>query len=615
MTVLASALVEIRLLGPFALLEGEGRVGLAGVKERALLAFLGLHAEMPVSQDTLLDAVWEGVDPAAAARSLHVRVANLRRLVGSDALTRGEGGYILNLSRDAVDALKFASLVERARAEPEGRRSLLLEQALELWQGQPLSGLGDPSWAIGERRRLEELRFEATELLLAERVAAGHAARTIMSLHALVDEQPLRERPRELLMRALYQVGRQADALELYRRTQMLLDQELGVEPGPGLRQLERAILTHDPGLAPPPKARVAMRGRAPLAVAAIVVTIAAAAGLVVIFARSGGARPVAVTPDSLVSLDPRTGRVISVTRVGATPVSLTLTPTAVWVVNRGDRTVSRVDRATHSVHTFGGVPFAYDVAADREGDVWVSGGQTARVANIVSGTGGFPTTPAPATSFRLKGQAGAEAIGGGALWVSNGAFTAGRGTDAVTRIDLRSLSAARPIHLTNMPSAIAFGFGAAWIGTFDAATDEASLTVIQPGATPLVIPLAANQPAGPLSITTGNGSVWILTFSGVLIRVDPEARRVLAHIKIGSIEPPGPSTYEPLAVAAGAGAVWVTDRADDSIAQIDPRTNRLVRTIPLGSLEAFPCDIAATPHRLWVTIAPDSDCGSSLTR
>jgi streptogramin lyase len=267
-------------------------------------------------------------------------------------------------------------------------------------------------------------------------------------------------------------------------------------------------------------------------------------------------------------------------------------------------------------VRTFGGISFAYDVAVDGEGAVWISGGQTARVTDIVAGTGGFPTTPTPAASFRVDGQAGAETIGGGDLWISNGAFTAGRAANAVSRVDLRSLSAIEPIRLENTPSAIAFGFGAVWLGTYDDPSSAASLTVIQPGsARPAVLRLAPNQAAGPLSIATGNGSVWVLTFTGMLIRVDPETRRVLARIKIGITGPPGPSSYEPLSVAVGAGAVWVTDRADDSIAQINPRTNTLIRTISLGSLEAVPCDIAATTHALWVTIASDSDCGSSSTR
>jgi DNA-binding beta-propeller fold protein YncE len=112
----------------------------------------------------------------------------------------------------------------------------------------------------------------------------------------------------------------------------------------------------------------------------------------------------------------------------------------------------------------------------------------------------------------------------------------------------------------------------------------------------------------GVLDVAVGMGSVWALTWRGTLVRIDPETRRVRTRIPIGL-------DTEPLAVAVGAGSVWVTNRGDLSVSEIDPRRNRVVRTIPLGEVGAFPCGIAATHDAVWVTIGPDTDCASPQTR
>jgi YVTN family beta-propeller protein len=328
-----------------------------------------------------------------------------------------------------------------------------------------------------------------------------------------------------------------------------------------------------------------------------------------------GSAEPAptpAVVANSLVELDPATGRVRSVTPVGDTPVSIALTPKAIWVVNRGDRTVSRVDARTHAVRTIGGAQFAFDIAADRRGNIWVSSYQNPIVTRISAGTGSFPNPPSAPETIRVPLHAGALAVGGGYLWVANAGAAIGDfrdtmlGAKQVSRIDLQSHRLVPPIRMSQFPRSIAFGSGAAWVGTIDSSFEQSAVSVVRTGsAAPETVDPGVGQ---PLQIAVGANGVWVLKFDGTLERIDPETRRVVARIPTGD-------ELEVLSAAVGAGFVWITNRADSSVSKIDPRTNRVVRTIPLGRVGAVPCGVAADAHAVWVTIGPDTDCASPATR
>jgi hypothetical protein len=371
--------------------------------------------------------------------------------------------------------------------------------------------------------------------------------------------------------------------------------------------------------LARVPKARrwrrVRTRRVAAATLAAVLVAAAAAVWLAPSGANNEPTRSEAprVVANSLVRLDPTTGRVTSTVRVGATPVSIAKTPGALWIVNRADRTVSRYDLRTHDVRTIGGVPFAYDVAADAAGEVWVSSSSRAIVTRITSGVSTFPEQPAASESIAVPFYAGVETVGGGYLWVTNaggGGFTGPSvvGENLVSTIDLRTHKVSS-IKLGQVPTAIAFGFGSVWIGTFDPKTSTESIVVIRPGSNHAdSIRLDSLASWGVHDIAVGAGSVWALTWLGTLVRIDPETRGIRARIPIGSDK-------EPLGVAVGAGSVWVTNRGDLSVARIDRRTNRVAQTIPLGEVGAFPCGVAATADAVWVTIGPDTDCASPQTR
>lgn len=256
-----------RILGPL-----EGPVPLPPGKPRALLARLLLDARRVVSVDALVAALWEEPVPPSAAKVLQAHVSALRKALGRDAIETRPPGYVLHADTD--DLGEFESLVDRARDEPDAaRRAALLGRALELWRGEALTEFRREPFARAAAARLAELRLEALALRIDADLERGEHARVAGELAALVEEEPLRERPRRQLMLALYRSGRQADALAAYREGRKLFVEQLGIEPGPALQELERAILRHDPSLATYGDARVrgpvVCSGAAPLALLA----------------------------------------------------------------------------------------------------------------------------------------------------------------------------------------------------------------------------------------------------------------------------------------------------------------------------------------------------------
>jgi DNA-binding SARP family transcriptional activator len=248
--------VEFRILGPLEVRREGRRVHIGGAKERALLAFLLLHAGEPVSVDRLIDELWGDSPPATARKSVQVRVAGLRRALRGDVLlTRGDG-YRVRLEPNQLDLHRFEQLLADgsdalAAADPSAALATLHE-ALALWRGPALADFTYESFAQPAIARLEELRLRALELRIESQLELGLPAQVIAELEDLAASHPFRERLRGQLMLALYRDGRQADALDLYRRTREELVAGLGIEPGPMLQQLQQAILRQDPSLEGP---------------------------------------------------------------------------------------------------------------------------------------------------------------------------------------------------------------------------------------------------------------------------------------------------------------------------------------------------------------------------
>jgi DNA-binding SARP family transcriptional activator len=253
--------MDFRILGPLEALD-EGRVvRLGGSKQRALLAVFLLHANETLSIDRLIDELWGERPPATAAKTVQVYISRLRKALagGEDDGSAGvvatrEHGYELRLDPERLDAHRFERLVARGRgdlaAAHHERAAAALEGALSLWRGPPLADLAYEPFAQREIARLDDLRVAALEQLIEAKLALGAHAEVVEQLETLIAEHPYRERLRAQLMLGLYRSDRQADALQAYQDARRTLVEELGIEPGERLRELERAILAQDPGLA-----------------------------------------------------------------------------------------------------------------------------------------------------------------------------------------------------------------------------------------------------------------------------------------------------------------------------------------------------------------------------
>jgi predicted ATPase/DNA-binding SARP family transcriptional activator len=248
--------LEIRVLGPLELAGEAGRVALPPMPRR-LLAALVSRAGETCSTDWLLEALWGEEAPASAAKLLQVYVSQLRKALPSPVriATRG-GGYVLEVPEGAVDSARFERLLGEARsAMADANPALagsLLRRALALLRGSAYGEFAYDDFARAEAERLEELRLACHEERLEAELELGHHCEALPELQRLAGEQPLRERPHALAMLALYRCGRQTEALDLYATLHGRLRDQLGLEPGGRLRELQRKILQHDPTLAAP---------------------------------------------------------------------------------------------------------------------------------------------------------------------------------------------------------------------------------------------------------------------------------------------------------------------------------------------------------------------------
>jgi DNA-binding SARP family transcriptional activator len=225
--------MEFRILGPLEVAEGQRVVGVAAAKHRALLAMLLLHANEVVSTERLIDALWEEQPPETAQKTLQVYVSQLRKTLDENRVQTSAPGYVVRVDEHELDLTRFQRLVADGR----------LREALLLWRGPPLAEFAHDRFAQGEIARLEELRLACLELRIEEDLDAARHSELVGELESLVQIHPLREQLTAQLMLALYRSGRQAEALAAYQRARRVLVDELGVEPGRSLRELERAIL------------------------------------------------------------------------------------------------------------------------------------------------------------------------------------------------------------------------------------------------------------------------------------------------------------------------------------------------------------------------------------
>jgi DNA-binding SARP family transcriptional activator/streptogramin lyase len=581
--------VEYRILGPLEIQANGELIRLGPAKERALLGILLLHANDVVAGDRLVEELWGERPPESAGKLVHVYVSRLRKTLeqaGAKPVVETRApGYVATVGDNEIDAARFERLVADAHSSAAAgdfeAALTTYEAALGLWRGRVLADVTFESLARNEADRLEESRVTA----LAERadcmLELGRHEELVGELEALVAEHPLRERFRAQLMLALYRSGRQSDALGAYQDARRLLVEQLGIEPGHELKELERAILHQDPALNPPRTVAPAAEGvRRPrlrmLALASAVVALVTLAVSFLAF-RDSDASARTLEPRSIGRIDPTSNRIASEIPIGATPVLATTSRRAVWVATR-EGTLTRVDPDRQRVVAtliLGGEPSGLAAGA---GSVWVGDALEHTVARIdaTHNVVGPPISlPKPALRAAMLGPAGpALAVGGGFVWVSSG-------RTRIARIDpqTRKIELITPRGGAN--SAIAYGEGALWVGGPRAVTriSRASNRAIR-------------LPETPTALAVGYGSVWVASRSAAkLFRIDAETEAV------ETITIEGPAT----AVAVGHGAVWLALAPRGAVLRIDPARNEVDARIAVGGA---PISLAVSPAGVWVGVS-----------
>ncbi|WP_432930890.1 BTAD domain-containing putative transcriptional regulator [Microbispora sp. CA-135349] len=284
--------MEFRVLGPVVVLDDGGTpLDVGPSQQRAVLALCVLAAPRPVSMARIVDALWEQEPPPGAVNTVQAYVSKLRRVLEPGRVRRARasvlvsrpGGYAIELPPESVDLGRAEAAVAAGRrlleAGDHAGAAERLRFALAEWRGEPLAGFEDEPWARDEIAHLTELRLSVIEDVAQAELALGAGRALVPELTRLVTAHPLRERLRRLGAHALYQAGRQADALALLAEGRRLLIGELGLDPDPGSRELERRILEQDPSLRPPPAAPRAPETMAPMTVASAAATPVTGAG------------------------------------------------------------------------------------------------------------------------------------------------------------------------------------------------------------------------------------------------------------------------------------------------------------------------------------------------
>jgi DNA-binding SARP family transcriptional activator/DNA-binding beta-propeller fold protein YncE len=603
--------LEFRVLGPLEVIRGQQGLPLGSPKQRALLGLLLVHANEPIPRERLIEELWGDAAPKTVNAVLNVYLTRLRRLLadgtGEQLLLTQAAGYVLSVPPEGLDARRFEALLGRGRRELASgeaeRASLTLRDALALWRGPALADLAFEPFAQTEIARLEELRLAALEARIEAELVLGRQASLVAELESLVAAHPYREGLRVQLMLALYRSGRQAEALETYRRARRTFSEELGIEPSPRLQELEGAILRHDSSLeAPGPEAlrreeertgtvgekrRLTRRGTLALALA---LGLVIAAAVVAAVRESSGrtSAPVQLSGESVAVIDPGTGAIVGEIPVGGRPAGPAVGEGSVWVGNRDDNTLLRIDASSLDLVRTIGLSVAPTDVEVGAGSVWVlSDWALLRVDPAINDV--VDTVPLPRGSG--QGRWSHVEVGANAAFVC----TCAGGPGEVIRVDVATMSV-KPVRRRPVWT-IAYGEGALWALTGESDTIER----IDPETNAVVatIPLGRiGETSGwRYRIAAGEGGVWVLAPAS-LWRIDSTTTRFVGSVPLDRSE-------EGSSVATGDGAVWIA-KPDGVLLRIDPDSQRVANTIRLGTL-IYPADLwdalAVGEGSVWVAV------------
>ena len=342
-------MITFELLGPLTVRHDGVDVELGGQRQRLVLAVLLVRYPEPVSRDRLVDDVWGEHPPSTGSKTLQVYVSRLRKALGEGVVETTAAGYRISLEGAERDIDRVEALRDQARDRSAKDAAALLRDALALWHGPALADLRYEDAIAADVARFDELRLVTLEDRIDLDLQLGREAQLVSELEAAVHEHPLRERLRASYMLVLYRLGRQADALAFYRDGRRILGDELGLEPGPELRDLERRILEQDPSLSVPAQPSAATPRRSGLLIGlAGVLLLAAAAGAAAIVIRGGSGEEItAVRGDAAVALDSSSGGVEQVVAVRGSPVAAAASADRVWIASEESSSVTVVDTKT----------------------------------------------------------------------------------------------------------------------------------------------------------------------------------------------------------------------------------------------------------------------------
>ena len=578
-------MAEFRLLGPLEVLENGTPLPLGSGRQRALLALLLLHRNTVVSVDRIADELWGAEPPPTAAKIVQVYVSGLRKALGEERIATARPGYRLSIEPGELDVERVETLLANARESEPRRKAALLREALALWRGEPLADVAYDGFAQTEIARLEELRLSVLEERIEADIALGRHVDVVGELEALVAHHPLREHLRALLMRALYRAGRQADALECYQTGRRLLRDELGLNPGRELQETERAILMQDAALEAPRRVSPVLASRRRGQLALIVGASVIVAGSLAAFLLRGSDdddASVTVKANSVAVIDPRTNEIVASVPVGTGPSRIVAGAGAVWVLNGGDLTLSRIDpktKATTTVAT-GTRPSDFTIGA---GSLWL--------VTPCPGSGLFRLDPDSRTVERIVKLPWKCVGGDGPSYVAYGygdVWVASEEDSVVWRIDSRrnAVEAKIPFRAVGgsfSGEGVEVGEGAVWVNRKDA------IVRVDPRSNTATT-IDVRQWFGGMAV--GGGAIWVAdNETGLLWRVDPGREVAVQSIKVGDA---------PLGVAFGAGSVWVANSGSGTISRIDPRTGDVTRTIEIG---ASASDVVVGGGAVWASV------------
>ena len=601
------------MLGPLTVERSGEPVSLGGRQQRAVLAFLLTHSGAPVGVSVLVDVLWGDRVPAGASPTVQAYVSHLR-----DALEPGRdkgapsryirtdrNGYRLVLDGERVDAVEFEDLVTRGLAAVErddfeaGKAALTA--ALALWRGAVLADLVDYEFVPPVAARYAELRAVATEALIDARLGLGEHRSLIPELDALIAADPLRERLHGQRMLALYRAGRQSDALTGYRTLHGLLAEELGIEPSRPIQQLHASILAQDPVLDWHPSghgapvamtaadgARPARRGRR-VVWAAAATALLVAITLMTTVVRTVNRPTLAALPPNGIGVLHSDGTMTDGMPTGLVPEAIAYGAGSLWVANRADNTVVRVDPKHHRIEQtipVAGAPTALTVTGR---DVWVASFDADKVSRINAESNTVVRTISVGT--QPAAIVGDEA----GVWVANS------GDNTIQRIDPATGKAGSAIGVGNGPDGLALHGKTLWVANardntvtdLDIATGKEASAGVRVGS-------------GPRGILVAGGDVWVAnSLSKSVSRIDPATNEVTA-VSVGD---------GPVSLTATKNTIWVADEFDGTVARIDAGT---------GRLKGRPFSVGAAPHtmttiggKLWVAagmLADSSHVGGTLT-